>query len=168
MSNLSVKARRRLDLQGLAAVDDEYLGKVHYWLRLAPAVSLLWTAAGVWLAAPSILWALAALAVLGALRRSHPFDAVYNHYLRYRLGRPPLPDYRPPRRFACLVAALLSAAAALAFRWDFPAAGYAAGGLLLALAAVQVASGFCAACSIYRLWFREKIGRAVPDSVRRF
>ena len=168
MSNLSATARRRLDLQGFAAVGDEYLGKVHYWLRLAPAVCLLWTAAGVYLASPLILWALVPFALLGGLRRAHPFDAVYNHYLRYRLGRPPLPDYRPPRRFACLAAAALVAATALAFQAGFPVAGYASGGLLLALAAVQVATGFCVPSLVYRLLFGESHQPAVPGSVTRF
>ena len=166
MSNLSATARRRLDLQGFASVGDEYLGKVHYWLRLAPAVVLLWTATGVWLAAPAVLWALVPFAVLGG-RRSHPFDAVYNHYLRYRLGRPPLPDYRRPRRFACLAFAAPVAASALAFEWGYSAAGYAAGGLVLALAAVQVATGFCVSSYVYRLWRGKSYGPVVSDSVRR-
>src|SRR5207244_6362381 len=91
------------------------LSDVGPWLRLSPAICMIWAAVGTVLASPAILWSLMPFAALGAVFPWHPFDAIYNYGLRHWLGTPRLPRYRAPRRFACAVATIWLGAAGLAF-----------------------------------------------------
>ncbi len=68
MSNtLSARTRKRLNIQGLADVDDEALGPVAPWLRMAFGGCAVLAASGTVLASPTILWILTPVAVLAAL-----------------------------------------------------------------------------------------------------
>jgi hypothetical protein len=64
---------------------------MNYPLRLSPAICMVWTAVGTALASPTILWALAPFAALGAILPGYPFDVLYNYGLRHLLGTPRLP-----------------------------------------------------------------------------
>jgi hypothetical protein len=137
-------------MQGFVGLDDATLYAARYWLRLAPAICLIWTAVGTALAEPMILWALMPFAAMGGVLRGHPFDVIYHQALRYWLGGRPLPTYRAPRRFACVLATVWVGAAALAFQAGLALIGYALGGSLMLLATVQVSTGFCVPSFIYR------------------
>ena len=135
--------RARLEMQGFAGLDDGRLAEVRPWLRLAPALCATWAAIGTVRAAPALLWALAPIAALGALRRGHPFDALYNHGLRHLLGTRPLPPYGAPRRFACGVATVWLAATAGAFSAGATTLGRALGAAFVSAALVPATIDFC-------------------------
>jgi hypothetical protein len=111
----TARMRARLEMQGFVGLNDRRLAESRPWLRLAPAICATWATLGTIVASPVLLWALVPFAALGALRRSHPFDALYNYGLRHLLGTRRLPAYGPPRRVACGVATVWLAATAAAF-----------------------------------------------------
>jgi hypothetical protein len=145
--------RRRIEAQGFAGLDDTMIIGINLSLRIAPAICLVWASIGTLLASPIILWSLLPFALLGAILPVHPFDVLYNHVLRHRLGTPAIPTYRKPRRFACLVASLFLASAASGFHFGMPAIGYGFGIALMAAATVTVTTGFCIPSFIYGLLF---------------
>lgn len=157
MTAISETTRKRIEAQGFVRLDDDRLRAINYWLRFSPAVCMTWTAAGVVLASPAVLWALVPFALLGGVLRGHPFDVFYNHGLRKIFKRPPLPPYAAPRRFACLLASAMLAGAALGFQLGYPLIGYAVGGFLAAAAFVNVSTGFCVPSFIYGLIFGKTV-----------
>ena len=146
-------ARSRLEMQGFVGLSDEDIRRFRYWLRLAPAICLAWTAVGVALASPVMLGILVPFALLGGLRVGHPFDFVYNHAIRHLFGHAELPDYGLPRRFACLMASTVLSVTAILFAVGYYVAGYAVGSVMLAMALVQVTTGFCIPSAIYARLF---------------
>jgi hypothetical protein len=153
MSQISTTVRERLQAQGFCGLDDTMYVQINYPLRLSPAICMAWTAVGTALASPTTLWALTPFAALGAILPGHPFDVVYNHGLRRLLGTPALPRYGVRRRLACVFAATTVGSAAWAFQKGLPMLGYLFGGLLVALAFVQVISGFCVPSFLIRVLF---------------
>lgn len=151
MSQVIATVRHRIQAQGFCGLDDATYAEINYPLRLSPAICMLWAAIGTALESPAILWALVPFALLGAILRGHPFDALYNHALRHLWGTPPLPPYPLRRRFACLLASLMLAAAAWGFQVGLPAVGHALGWSLVAAAFVNVSIGFCIPSFLYRL-----------------
>ncbi len=152
-STVTPATRARLEAQRFTGLDDAALAEVGPWLRLAPALCAVWAAVGTVLAAPFVLWALVPFAALGALRRGHPFDAVYNHALRYWLGTRPLPPYQAPRRFACAVAAVWIALTGGAFFVGASGVGYVLGTALTLAALVPTLTNFCIPSFFYGLLF---------------
>jgi hypothetical protein len=145
--------RARLEMQGFVGLDDGRLVEIRPWLRLAPALCATWAAVGTALAAPAPFWALVPVAALGALRRGHPFDALYNHGLRHLLGRRPLPPYGAPRRFACGVAAVWLVATAVAFGGGATTLGRALGAAFVSVALLPATIDFCIPSFIFGLLF---------------
>lgn len=151
----TARARRaRLAAQGFTNLDEQTLRTVEPWLRLAPAICLVWTAVGTLLASPFLLGLLAPIALTGAIDRGHPFDAIYNHYVRHRRGEPRLPVYGAPRRFACVVAAVMLVASAGSFAAGDAVMGQVLGWTLVAAATVTVTTGICIASYVYRAFSR--------------
>jgi hypothetical protein len=141
--------RRRLEAQGFVGLDDSALADVGPWLRLAPALCAAWAAAGTALGSPVGLWALVPLAALGALRQGHPFDALYNHGVRYLLGTRRLPPYGVPRRLACAVAAAWLSLTGAAFFVGASGVGYALGSVLVLMALLTALTNFCIPSWVY-------------------
>lgn len=75
---MSTSVRQRLEAQGFYGLDDATLREVGPWLRWSPVLCTLTMIAGVGLASPTILWALAATAFCGVWLPFHPFDLLYN------------------------------------------------------------------------------------------
>ena len=65
MSDIPVTTRNRIEAQGFLGFDDRMLAQINYWLRLSPAICMVWTAIGTALSSALILWALAPFALLG-------------------------------------------------------------------------------------------------------
>lgn len=64
MSTTTIRAR--LLAQGFCGLNDRTYELLNYPLRLAPAICMVWAAAGTALASVAILWALVPFAALGA------------------------------------------------------------------------------------------------------
>jgi hypothetical protein len=141
--------RKRLEMQGFFGLSDTEVIQFNYWLRLAPAICLAWTAVGVYFASPVILGLLVPFALLGGLNDGHPFDVFYNRGIRYLLGQPRLPVYGRPRRFACFMASASLATTAITFALGVDVVGYALGGLMVVMMSIMVTTGFCVPSKIY-------------------
>jgi hypothetical protein len=153
MHTVSPVTRRRIEMQGFVGLDDATLAEVGPWLRLAPAICMLWAVVGTVLAAPTVIWALIPFAALGAIRRGHPFDMIYNYGLRHVLGTRRLPPYNAPRRFACAFATIWLAGTGLAFYVGAPMLGYVLGATLALVALVPTTTDFCIPSFLYGLLF---------------
>ncbi|SRR5712691_4723504 len=153
MGDISATARARIEAQGFVGLDRRTLTQINYWLRLSPAICMVWTAIGTALESATVLWALVPFAALGGLLPGHPFDVLYNYGVRYLTGGPRLPRYPLPRRLACLFATLVLIAAAVSFQMGVPVAGHCLGWFLVAAALVNVTIGFCIPSFIYGLVF---------------
>ena len=90
MLTISESTRQKLVAQGFVLSDDE-ITKFNYWLRLAPAVCMLWVTTGLMLGSTALIAMLIPVGVLCFAFARHPFDAVYNHALRYLTGGEKLP-----------------------------------------------------------------------------
>jgi Domain of unknown function (DUF4395) len=165
MFQLTATARERIQAQSFCGLDDATYAQVNYPLRLSPAICMVWAGVGTVLASPSILWALAPFAALGAILHGHPFDVLYNHGLRHLLGTPTLPRYGVRRRLACALATIMVIAAAWGFQAGMPIVGSIVGWSLVAAAFVQVSTGFCVPSFMVRIFFGKVVcGRTdVPN-----
>jgi Domain of unknown function (DUF4395) len=116
-------------------------------------LSLLAVATGWW-------WLLAILALqLGVgltLGRRYCLPCLFYFEVVQRIvGEGQLEDARPPR-FANLVGAVVLGCAALAYALGATTLGAALGGMVVVLALLAAATGFCAGCEAYKLgcWLR--------------
>jgi hypothetical protein len=145
--------RDRIEAQGFLGLDDATARQINHWLRLSPAICMVWTAIGTAVQSAVVLWWLVPFAALGALLRGHPFDVFYTYGFRHLVQGPRLPPYGLPRRFACLIATMMIVGAALAFQTGRPLVGQILGWTLVAAALVNVSTGFCIPSFIYGLVF---------------
>jgi hypothetical protein len=112
MSQILATTRNRIEAQGFLCFDDRTLTEINYWLRLSPAICMVWAAIGTALNSASILRALVPFALLGAALRGHPFDVLYTYGFQYLVHGPRVPRYPLPGRFACLIATMMLAVSA--------------------------------------------------------
>ena len=156
--------RRRVEAQGFLGLDEVALAEIGPWLRWSPALCAVFMATGTTLASPPMLWALAAIALLGAVLPAHPFDLFYNRFVRYLTGTRPLPHHGPQRRFACGMAAAWLTGTGLAFHEEAAALGYVLGGTLTIVAATLATTHFCIPSLVYNNLFRPRplAGASVP------
>ena len=150
---LSPVIQKRLEAQGFVCSDTPSFVRIEPWLRFTPAACTILIGLGTILALVPLLWATVAIAALGAVFPIHPFDLVYNLTLRYITGTDPLPKNRPPRRFACGMAAVWLVGTVLAFQAGAAWLGYVLGGLLTAMGLLVSVSHFCIPSVIYRALF---------------
>ncbi len=162
MSSTLGTVRENIQAQGFCGLDDKACAQINYPLRLSPAICMVWTAVGTALASPTILWALAPFAALGAILPGHPFDVLYNHGLRHLHGTPVLPRYGFRRRFACALATIMIVIAAWGFQAGKPVLGSVVGWSLVAVASANVSRGFCVPSFIVRLF----LGKVVCNAGR--
>ena len=158
--------RARLEMQGFVGLSDEKLAEVGPWLRLVPIASVGWMAVGTLLASPALIWGLVPFAAAGALRRRHPFDALYNHGLRHLLGTRPLPLYGVPRRVASGVATTWIIATALVFSTGATTLGRVLGAIFVALALLPATTDFCIPAFIFGRLFGWPVGCTRPGAVK--
>lgn len=144
-----LKIRHRIETQGFLGLTDLEIRQLNPWLRLAPGLCLVWIAAGVINASPITLAMLVPFALLGGVSDGHPFDVIYNHGIRHLLGTRELPEYRMPRRFACLMASTALSTTAIFFAVGLNVAGYVLGGAMMMMATTNVLTGICGPAVLY-------------------
>jgi hypothetical protein len=154
--------RRRIEAQGFRDLDDAALAEIGPWLRWSPALCAVFMAIGTILSSPPVLWALAAVALLGAVSPAHPFDLFYNRVVRHLTGTRPLPHHGPQRRFACGLAAAWLAGTGLAFHQGAAPLGYVLGGTLTVVAAIVGTTQFCIPSLVYNTLFRRRPAGGAP------
>jgi Domain of unknown function (DUF4395) len=127
--------RSRIEAQGFLGLDDRMIGRLNYWLRLSPAICMIWAAIGTALESAPVLWALA------------PFG------VQPLTSGPPIPPNPLPRRFACLLATVMIVTAAWSFQSGRTLSGQILGWALVTAAFVNVSTGFCIPSFLYGLIF---------------
>ena len=135
--------RKWIEMQGFVGLDDETLRAVGPWLRLAPAICMVWTAIGTIESSWKAIWGLVPFAFLGVVLPKHPFDLIYEWGFRRLLKSPPIPSYGAPRRFACAVATVWLGFTGWAFFSGVNYLGWFLGTAMFLIALVQVSTGFC-------------------------
>lgn len=103
-----------------------------------------------------LAWALMGVQLLIGLTLGRRFCltcVAYFVLIQPRIGEGPLEDSRPPR-LANLMGFLFLTAAAAAWWLGSPSVGIVLGSIVVVLALVAAASGFCTGCEIYRLGAR--------------
>ena len=153
MSAVSTKTRDRIEAQGYLGLSDADLSEVGPWLRLSPAICMVWATIATLNESTTALLVLAPFAALGSVLPWHPFDVIYNHGIRHYLATQPLPRARAPRRFACFVATIWLLATAWAFYSGATVPGYVLGISLAVAAAVPTFTDFCIPSFFYGLMF---------------
>jgi len=143
MLHISPIARERMQTQGFCGLSDAKYAQINYPLRLSPAIMMVWVAVGTVLGSAQILWAVVPFTALGAILTGHPFDVLYNHGLRYLMGRQELPRYGTRRRFAFVVATTMTVLAAWGFQAGVPLLGDIVGGAIVASTCLHVITGIC-------------------------
>lgn len=148
-------------MQGYGALSDGERRRLWFGLRFAPALCLAGIAAGVVLASPPVLFAMAGFGFLGGfVTPKHPFDYLYDLAVRPFLGGPRTPDSPPPRRFACQLATPWILAIAVAFLAGADTLAWILAVPLLATGAVVSTTNWCLPSFIYGLIHRRQAGGA--------
>jgi hypothetical protein len=142
--------RRMLDIQGFDGVGDELLAQTAGWLRLAPALCAAFAAVGTGFGWAWLLWALAVLALFGAVLPFHPFDLLYNAGIRRLTGTPALPSNGGPRRFACALGAVWLVVTGALFAAGADVAGYVLGAAFVAAATLVATTHVCIPSILFR------------------
>ena len=153
LSHMNDVTRSRIEAQGFLGLDDRIIDELNYWLRLSPAICMIWAAIGTVLESAPVLWALAPFALLGALLPGHPFDILYTLGVQRLTSGPSIPRTPLPRRFACLLATFMIASAAWSFQSGRILSGQILGWGLVGAAFVNVSTGFCVPSFLYGLIF---------------
>ena len=157
---MSTSVRQRLEAQGFCGLDDAALREIGPWLRWSPVLCTLVMLAGVALASPAILWALAAMAFLGVWLPFHPFDLLYNHVARHLTGTRPFPHQGPQRRFACGIATVWLVTTGWLFHAGATTLGYTFGIPLILVAGLVSVTHICIPSMIYNAFVKPQ--RAAP------
>jgi hypothetical protein len=155
---LSRTIRHRLEAQGFCNLDDPTMPQLAPWLRWSPSLCATVIATGVTLRAPLVLWGLAVIAVLGAVLPFHPFDLLYNYFVRRFTGTASLPRHAAQRRFACALATVWLVATGWAFYIGAAGLGLVLGSALFAVALLVSITHICIPSMIYNALFS---GRSV-------
>jgi hypothetical protein len=140
-----------LAMQGFQTRSDPKIRQLEPWLRLTPSLSTLWIATGTLLGSARGLLGFSLISALGAARRKHPFDMLYDRAFRRLRTSPPLPDNPAPRRFAMATAAAWAALAAALLRSGHRRTGRIAGGLLALSGATVASTHFCFGSWTYQM-----------------
>ena len=164
MAHISSIARERIQAQGFCGLSDATYAQINYPLRLSPAITMVWVAVGTARGSAHILWALVPFTALGAILTGHPFDVLYNHGLRYLMGRQELPRYPTRRRFAFVVATTMTALTAGAFQAGVPLLGRIVGGAIVASTCLNLITGICSPAVLAGRLF----GKVVCDEPQRY
>jgi hypothetical protein len=83
--------RRRVEVQGFSGLNADDFRTVVPWMRFPAAMNFGLNAIGTVMGSPAVLLGLAALMLVGAILPVHPWDVVYNVFVRRLTATRPLP-----------------------------------------------------------------------------
>jgi hypothetical protein len=135
--------RRRIEAQGFTGLSDQKILELDPWLRFTPFLSGLIAVLSTFMGAYYLLIGLAALFLLGAVLRHHPFDAFYNGFISPLENSSRLPVSPARRRIVYGVLAALLLIAALCFMTGHRPWGTSLGWLLSGYLALLAAHQLC-------------------------
>ena len=157
MKPISATTRKRLNMQGFVDLSDADLAAIGPWLRLSPALTVIWMAVGLFFGSAKVIWAMLPFSLLGAILPGHPFDVFYNFGIRFLIGAPALPRYHLARRACCLMASLWTGVIGWAFFSGATLLGYILGVLFIGAALLPVTIDFCIPAYLYGLIFGKPV-----------
>jgi hypothetical protein len=144
--------RRLVTLQGWRGRDVDCVLASGIAPRLAPATCAVGAVVAVITTSAPVLVGLSASAVVGAMTGRHPVERVHARWAR-RHGRVGLPRARAGRRFACAVAAVWTAAMAVADATGHEIVSTVLGVILAVLATTFTCTGLCVPSTIFTALF---------------
>ncbi len=164
MKTLSTITRKRLNMQGFVDLSDAELAAIRPWLRLSPALTVIWMAVGLFFGSAKVIWAMLPFSILGAILPGHPFDVFYNFGIRFLIGTPALPRYHLARRACCLLASIWTGVIGWAFHSGATPLGYILGVLFIGAALLPVTIDFCIPAYLYGLIFGKPVSCSTVES----
>ena len=101
MKTITPTTHALLEMQGFSGMDDAALAGLRPWLRVAPALTIVWVAVGLLLGSARVIWAVLPFSLLGAMLPHHPFDVFFNFGIRFFTRTHTLPGYHFGKPAAC-------------------------------------------------------------------
>jgi hypothetical protein len=135
--------RRRIEVQGFTGLGDDEIRDLDPWLRFTPFLSGLIVVLGMLMGAYFLLIVLGVIFALGAVLPRHPFDFLYNGFIRSLENSPNLPVSPARRRLIYGILAIAFLAAALCFVKGYQPWGLSLGWLVAAYLAWLAAHQVC-------------------------
>jgi hypothetical protein len=130
-------------------------------VRFTTGVCLALVATGLALESAPLLFALAAIALVGGLASRHPIDLIWNHGLRYLTHSPALPPNPPRRRHAFKLASGWLVVVAGLFATGLAAPAFVLGGLLIAACTTVTLTNLCLPSVALAWWERRHTREAI-------
>jgi hypothetical protein len=154
LGNLSARTKENLNKQGFGNLDEETQSRYSHPLRFTPGIAAILILVGLILQSPIWLWAMAMIALSGALLpKGMIIDLFYNFGIRHLFRAPPLPPTPKPRQFSYWISTILLAGSGLAFHYRQPLWGFIFGGFVVAGATILATTLWCLGSWFYRLVF---------------
>ncbi|WMI64890.1 DUF4395 family protein [Aestuariibaculum sp. YM273] len=158
-NNLSKTRINRLKAQGYLNQSDQEICELAFGNRFAFITCSILVGLGVATANILILSTMTLIAFLGIVLPYHPFDYIYNYWIRNLLNKPRLPQRSQQLKFACIIATIWLSTTVFLFYSQLYIAGYIAGTLLFLVALIVSTTDFCIPSSIYNYIFKIKINK---------
>ena len=134
--------RHRLEVQGFLGLTDTELKEIGPWMRFTPVLNLTLTVIATALSSVPLLIGTAVLMAASAIMPVHPFDALYNGFVRRITHTQPLPKSGVRRQIVFGIGAAWLLLTMGAFLLGMQVVGYVIGGLMavfiLPLAAIHL------------------------------
>lgn len=154
---ISTARLKRLRVQGYCDISNRHLSDLSFGNKFAYYSCSTVLLFGIITANIPVLSVMMGIAFFGVLLPYHPFDYIYNHFLRFRLNKPKLPRRSNQLKFACSIATLWIATTIYAFYLGNMVAGYILGSSLLSVALLVATTDICIPSIIYNGIFKIKI-----------
>jgi hypothetical protein len=155
--NLSHNTHTRLCIQGFGRYSKEELAKIRFGIRFAYSANTLLVAIGLATRSIILLALVMVMAAIGIVLHYHPFDYLYNSFLRKMIKRPKLPRRPHQNKFTFGLATVWLAIIIVLFLSGLDTAGYILGGILLAVAILVSTTDICIPSMMYNLLTQRRL-----------
>jgi len=142
-TTLSQKRIKRLKVQGYCGISDSGLSELAFGNRFAYILCAIVVFFGVAMANVPLLSFMTVVAFFGIVLPNHPFDYIYNLFVRKLIRKPKLPPRSKQVKFACLIATLWLVLTMVLFFFKYRIGGYVLGGILFVLAFTVSVTDIC-------------------------
>ena len=149
---------RRIRQQGFVGLSDVKLTSLAFGIRFPYRLCALLLILGLVTASVPIFIVLMVIALSSIFLPYHPFDYIYNHILRYKLGRPKLPPRGKQIKFSCGIAAIWMGCTAYFFHVEMLGAAYVAGISLTLIALLVSTTDYCVPSQLFNWAFNFDTG----------
>ena len=140
---------KRIREQGYTCQNDQEISNLAFGNRFAYQFCLSLLFLGVLFANIPLLSAMLIIAFFGVVLPNHPFDYIYNYFLRKLLSLPKLPNRSPQLKFACALASIFITVTIVLFHSNNIVVGYIVGSTLLSVAFLVSTFDLCIPSIIY-------------------